>query len=279
MTSSKSSEQQSIRPLVTVILSTYNWSDVLPYSILSVLNQTFVDFELLVIGDGCTDNSAQVVESFVDARVRWINLPKNTGSQSGPNNEGLRQARGSLIAYLGHDDLWSKDHLENLTSYCANRKEVFATAAIIWFDESCKVRFISALNELITAPDNANHWHIPSAIMHSHSLIKKVGFWTEYSPEKSFYPDFEFFSRLDKIQPSKMIGSVSVAKVPAAWRENIYQTRDVSPQKFLSESLIKYPQCLRDTAIAFFSAHHDRIQGQVHRQKNYEDYRQFKGLK
>ena len=279
MTISKSSALKASRPLVTVILSTYNWSEVLPYSIQSVLNQTFVDFELLVIGDGCTDNSAKVVENFVDPRVRWINLPKNTGSQSGPNNEGLRQAKGSLIAYLGHDDLWSKYHLETLTTFCGNRDEVFATAAIIWFDESCKVSFISALNELIAAPEKANSWHIPSAIIHSRSLVEKAGFWMEYNPKLNIYPDFEFFSRLDKIQPKKMIGSVSVAKVSAGERMNIYQTRDVTPQKILSEALIKHPYCLKKTAIDFYAAHLNRIKGRTHRHKNYQEYRHFKGLK
>ena len=278
MTLSKSSIPEVKRPLVTVILSTYNWSEVLPYSIQSVLNQTFVDFELLVIGDGCTDNSAQVVQNFVDPRVRWINLLKNTGSQSGPNNEGLRQAKGSLIAYLGHDDLWSMDHLETLTSFCSNRNQIFATAAIIWLDDLCNVRFISALNELIISPENANNWHTPSAIIHSHSLIKQVGFWTEYSPKQDFHPDNEFFSRLDKIEPKKMIGSVSVAKVPAAWRKNIYQTRDASPQKSIFEQLISHPHILRDTALAFYAKHLNGVEGQPHHHKYYEDFRHFKGL-
>jgi glycosyltransferase involved in cell wall biosynthesis len=279
MTQSQLPNLEEIRPLVTVILSTYNWSEVLPYSIQSVLNQTYVNFELLVIGDGCTDNSAQVTQNFKDPRVRWINLAKNTGSQSGPNNEGLRQARGSLIAYLGHDDLWSKYHLENLTSFCANEKEVFATAAIIWFEESCKVRFISALNEVIPAPQNANYWHTPSGIIHSHSLIDKVGYWKEYNPTLSFYPDDEFFARLEKIRPRKMIGSVSVAKVPAAWRKNIYQTRDVTPQKLLLEQLNRRPHCLRDLAFYFYAEHFNRMEGQILHHKNYEDYRHFKGLK
>src|SRR3954469_5228985 len=104
--------QGSSVPRVTVIIATYNWSNVLPYSIGSVLRQTFTDFELLVVGDGCTDDSEQVVASIDDPRVRWINLSANTRHQSGPNNEGLRQARGMLIAYLGHDDLWLPHHLE-----------------------------------------------------------------------------------------------------------------------------------------------------------------------
>src|ERR1044072_530455 len=101
----------SILPKVTAIIPSYNWSSVLPYSIGSALRQTFLDLEVLVVGDGCTDDSESVVQSIGDERVRWINLPANTGHQSGPNNEGLRQARGEIVAYLGHDDLWLPHHL------------------------------------------------------------------------------------------------------------------------------------------------------------------------
>src|SRR6185295_8796685 len=103
-------------PLLTIIIPTFNWSTVLPYSIGSVLRQTFSDFEVLVVGDGCTDDSETVVKAIGDRRLRWINLPANTGHQSEPNNEGLRQARGELIAYLGHDDLWLPHHLSCLVA-------------------------------------------------------------------------------------------------------------------------------------------------------------------
>ena len=88
-------------PLVTVIIPTYNWSAVLPYAINSVLRQTMADFELLVIGDGCTDDSETVVGSIRDPRLRWINLPSNTGHQAGPNNRGLAEARGSSSRIWG----------------------------------------------------------------------------------------------------------------------------------------------------------------------------------
>ena len=85
-------------PRVTVITATYNWATVLPYSIASVLDQTFTDFELLVVGDGCTDESAQVVSAIADPRVHWCNLPGNVGHQYAPNNEGIRRANGEVIA-------------------------------------------------------------------------------------------------------------------------------------------------------------------------------------
>jgi cellulose synthase/poly-beta-1,6-N-acetylglucosamine synthase-like glycosyltransferase len=66
-----------VSPRVSVIIATYNWSSVLPYSIGSVLQQTMEDFEILVVGDRCTDDSEAVVAAIGDPRIRWINLPAN----------------------------------------------------------------------------------------------------------------------------------------------------------------------------------------------------------
>ena len=99
-------------PLVSVITATYNRSNVLAFAIKSVLRQTFEDWELWVIGDACTDDTEEVVSSFADPRIHFVNLPENIGEQSGPNNEGFGHARGRYIAYLNHDDLWLEDHLE-----------------------------------------------------------------------------------------------------------------------------------------------------------------------
>src|SRR6266498_729342 len=101
----------SPRPTVSVIIATYNWSGVLRCAIRSVLAQTFRDFELIVVGDCCTDDSEAVVRSFNDERVGWHNLEQNCGNQFGPNNHGLALSSGRYIAYLGHDDLWHRDHL------------------------------------------------------------------------------------------------------------------------------------------------------------------------
>ena len=97
---------------VTVILSTYNRSNALAFAIRTVLWQTWADWELLVIGDACSDDSARVATGFNDPRIRWINLPRRIGDQSGPNNRGLQEARGQYLAFLNHDDLWFPDHLE-----------------------------------------------------------------------------------------------------------------------------------------------------------------------
>ncbi len=98
-------------PQISVIMATYNRSNILGYSIASLRRSTFTDWELIVVGDGCTDDSAAVVASFGDGRIRFVNRAANYGEQSGPNNDGFAMARGRYIAYLNHDDLYFSDHL------------------------------------------------------------------------------------------------------------------------------------------------------------------------
>lgn len=100
-----------VQPTVSIVMATYNRSNIIGYTIRSVLWQSYTDWELLIIGDACTDDTADVVASFGDPRISFINLPENHGQQTGPNNEGLRRARGRYIAMLNHDDLWLRDHL------------------------------------------------------------------------------------------------------------------------------------------------------------------------
>lgn len=86
------------QPLVSVIIPTFNWSAALKQTIISVLNQNYENYEILVIGDCCTDDSEQIVKSFDDIRIKWYNLDQNYGSQFGPNNFGLKVATGKYVA-------------------------------------------------------------------------------------------------------------------------------------------------------------------------------------
>ncbi len=162
-------------PRITVIIPTYNWSSVLPFSIASVQRQTFRDLELLVIGDGCTDDSADVVARCADSRTRWINLPHNTGQQSAPNNHGIEVAQGDLIAYLGHDDLWLPHHLEALMP------AIDAGAAMAY-----------GITELVapegrdpqSAPPAGQYkpgmWVPPTSVVHTGQIIRQVGPWGDF---------------------------------------------------------------------------------------------------
>ncbi len=98
-------------PTVSVIIATYNRSQVLRHAIQSVRTSSLTDWELIVVGDACTDDTAGCVASFTDPRIFFVNRPSRCGDQSGPNNHGVALSRGRYVAFLNHDDLYLPDHL------------------------------------------------------------------------------------------------------------------------------------------------------------------------
>lgn len=163
-------------PLVTVITATYNRSAALACALQSLLGQSLTDFEAWVIGDACTDDSEAVVEGLRDPRLHWLNLAHNSGSQSSPNNEGLRRARGQYIAYLGHDDLWLPAHLAEAVA-CAE-----ATGADL-VHTLCALVGPAGRLECVGPPSGAysyaTHFAPPSSWLHRRSAIETVGLWAE----------------------------------------------------------------------------------------------------
>lgn len=209
-------------PRVTVIMATYNWSTVLPYSIGSVLGQTFVDFELLVIGDGCTDDSESVVRAIDDPRVRWISIPR-TGHQSGPNNEGLRQARGEIIAYLGHDDLWLPHHLvQHVAAIEGGHDFTYSLAAFVGPE--------SAFIECARPDPVRGFWMIPSGLAHLRAMTEEVGGWRAFR-ELTISPEGDLILRaLAAGKRYAHVPRLTVVKFPAAWRRNVYRERPFHEQ-------------------------------------------------
>jgi glycosyltransferase involved in cell wall biosynthesis len=202
-------------PRVTVIIPTYNWSTVLPYSIGSVLGQTFRDFELLVIGDGCTDESEQVVNAIADPRVRWINLHPGTGHQFGPNNEGLRQARGELIAYLGHDDLWLPHHLEVGVRAIDDGTDL-THSVLLAVDARDRAKAM--------VPVRAG-WIPPTAVMHRRAVTEAVGGWRDYRNLTSS-PEEDLWLRVAAAgYRQRLLLRLTGVKFPASERHMVYRER------------------------------------------------------
>jgi glycosyltransferase involved in cell wall biosynthesis len=204
--------------LVTVIIPTYNWSSILRYSIGSVLRQTFADFELLVVGDGCTDDSERVVAAMNDPRVRWINLPANTRHQSAPNNEGMRQARGDILAYLGHDELWLPHHLESVVSALQRTKSDLAYALAI------NVGPDGAVWPVIPRPADGS-FSSPLSMAHRKRVTDEIGGWRDYRELKE-PPDVELWRRAHaRGYAFTFVPRLTGIKFPARSRRSVYQTR------------------------------------------------------
>jgi glycosyltransferase involved in cell wall biosynthesis len=207
-------------PRVTVIIPTYNWSTVLPYSVGSVMRQTFRDLELLVVGDGCTDDSGEVVQRVGDERVRWINLSENTGEQSTPNNEGLRQAQGELIAYLGHDDLWMPHHLSCLVEAIDAGADIAHTIVRTVYPEDYPEG--KGLRRLMKRPPSR---FLPSSAMHRRSVTDKVGGWRHYKEITSTPQDDLWERAVEAGFNHTAVPRLSVFKLPAKDRRDVYKER------------------------------------------------------
>jgi glycosyltransferase involved in cell wall biosynthesis len=92
------------------VIPTYNREGLIARSIQSVLNQSYPDFELLVIDDGSTDNTARVAAGFNDPRINYVRLPKNSGAAAALN-VGIRMSKGKFLSFQGSDDEWLSDKL------------------------------------------------------------------------------------------------------------------------------------------------------------------------
>ena len=122
-------------PKVTVVIPVYNREKYVCEAIESVLDQTFADFELLVIDDGSTDRSREAVQSYHDPRIRLMSNEKNEGIPK-TRNKGIGLARGEYLAFLDSDDRAYPERLAKQVAFLDRHPDYAAVGAWIdWMDE------------------------------------------------------------------------------------------------------------------------------------------------
>jgi len=111
-------------PEVSIVIPTYNRANFLEKAVQSVLNQTFKDFELIIVDDGSVDNTKEVIKQYVekDPRVKYF-YQKNSGGTSVPRNVGIENSKGSYLAFLDSDDQWLPEKLEKQVLFFKNTKD------------------------------------------------------------------------------------------------------------------------------------------------------------
>lgn len=244
----------STTPLVSVIIATYNRSRVLAHAIESVRCSTLSDWELIVVGDHCTDDTAAVVASLDDPRITFINLHKNFGEQSGPNNEGVRVARGRYIAYLNHDDMYFPDHLASSVAWCDR-----SDADLVW---SPLLTALPASEAEIAAgawrfqlfgvpPGDAYHpcmFVLTSAWLLRRELAVRVGPWR--SARETFVTSSQDWLFRAWRRGARMLlkPGVSVLAVPSSYRAGSYVAERSPEHEGLAAELRTNPR-FRETAM------------------------------
>ena len=111
--------------LVSVIMPSYNTAKYISNSINSVLNQTYKNFELIIVDDCSTDYTDQILDSFKDPRIKYIKLSRNSGAAVA-RNVALKEARGKWITFLDSDDLWEKEKLDHQINFMKKNNYTFS---------------------------------------------------------------------------------------------------------------------------------------------------------
>lgn len=223
-------------PVISIITATYNWSSALRCAIESVRLQTFASFEMIVAGDGCTDDSGEVVASFGDPRLRWVNLPQNTGSQSAPNNYGASLARGEFIAYLGHDDIWYPTHLEAVLRCArATGADAVHSVAIVYGPPGSGIRSTTGI--FARGEFGARDVGAPSAMLIRRTLLEQVGPWGDATTlghavdvdleRRAFAAGARFAAT----------GELTVFKFNAVWRRDCYRRKLDTEQRAMLDRI------------------------------------------
>lgn len=168
---------ETVTPRVSVIIPVYQGDRFLAEAIESVLNQTYTNYEIIVINDGSTDNSNDVLQPYLD-KIRYV-YQENQGVAAA-RNLGIQIAKGEFIAFLDQDDFWWPDKLA-LQVACFDTKPELGIVNSGW----------QRVNELGKAIVNVEPWHkaselnlrawlqwkpvLPSAIMFSRQWLERAG--------------------------------------------------------------------------------------------------------
>ena len=122
------------RDLVSIIMPSYNTSKYIRESIDSVIAQSYSMWELIIVDDCSTDETTDIVTSYRDERIRYMQNDSNSGAAAS-RNRALREARGEWIAFLDSDDIWTVDKLEKQILFMKKNGYAFSCAYSLYIDE------------------------------------------------------------------------------------------------------------------------------------------------
>lgn len=126
-----------MKTLVSIITPVYNSEKTIASTIESVLNQTFKNFEMIIVDDVSNDNTIEIIKEYQkkDSRIKLIVLNKNSGA-SVARNMALKEAKGRYIAFLDGDDLWKVDKLEKQLKFMKDKHCAFSYTDYEYMDEN-----------------------------------------------------------------------------------------------------------------------------------------------
>lgn len=188
--------EQRARPQVSVVMAVYNGQCYLREAIDSILTQTFIDFEFIIVDDGSTDESAAIVQSINDPRIRLISNPSNVGLAESLNR-GISAASGALIARQDSDDLSLPSRLEAQARFLEEHPGVGVVGTSCeWIDSEGKPFKVwppGSDNPVLQARLLVTCPLVHGSVMFRRQCIDDVGM---YDPAKRTGQDYDLWLRI-----------------------------------------------------------------------------------
>ena len=232
-------------PLITVIIPSYNRAEKILASAKSVLNQTYSNLELIIVDDGSTDNTEEVLSQINDSRLRYI-WQENSGACAATNN-GIRHANGEYIAFNDSDDTWKENKLER------QLETIQKTGADIVF---CKLSIPQADGSVVLQPAKIREGFVD----YSSTDLVGIGTQTLFFKKKVLM-DFKFEERIPRLQDLELLINIMNSKkynlycMNEGLLDNYVMSDDsisVNPKKLLVALDIiekKYPDIKEDSPV------------------------------
>jgi glycosyltransferase involved in cell wall biosynthesis len=189
------------RPLISVVIPTYNRAKELPTAIKSVQAQTYPHWEMIISDDGSKDNTQQVIEQFIsqDKRIRYLRQEKNAGAQAA-RNAGIKAAQGEWIAFLDSDDQWLTDSLERRLRVAErdNVAVVHSNAYIIQANHKKELQKVPPLSGWVHKAVLSGEGPMFPCLLVRKSALEQIGYLDETIVS---YQEWDTAIRLAKIFP------------------------------------------------------------------------------
>lgn len=190
-------------PFFSVIVPTFNRAAKLPTCLNSILSQTFTDFEIVIIDNGSTDNTENMIlAEYKDSRIRYF-WQEGSGSPANPRNQGILKAKGIWVAFLDSDDVWYPEKLESVydeiqdhskTDVICHNERMFDQKN----QKTYKISHVRKADNMYKSMLLEGNCLSPSATTIKKSFLKKKKLYFSESHDYAIVEDYDLWLRLAK---------------------------------------------------------------------------------
>ena len=182
-------------PKVSIVLPTYNGARYLKQSIDSCLNQSHKNIELVIVDDGSTDNTTEIIKSYKDSRIKYVRHKKNSGL---PNalNTGFAHTTGEYVTWTSDDNYYSENAVEKELLFLRERNYPFVYCDFYRFDAEKPLNLhLVMLPDVLELEKNND---VGPCVLFSRKVLEIIG---EFDPDTELAEDYDYWIRVWKAFP------------------------------------------------------------------------------